>query len=47
LNFTEKNAQRGIDLGIKDAKRAVEMGKGEAFKRFESQFENGAYTLKR
>ena len=34
LNFTEKNAHHGIDLGMKDAKNAVEMGSGEAFKRF-------------
>jgi len=47
LNFTPKNAQKGIDLGIKDAKRAVEMGEGEAFKRFQSQFEAGHYDYKK
>ena len=47
LNFTPKNAQKGIDLGVKDAKRAVEMGEGEAFKRFQSQFEAGHYDYKK
>lgn len=34
LNFNPYNAKTGIDLGIADAKRTVEMGPGESFKKF-------------
>lgn len=47
LTFNENNAQKGIDLGMKDAKRTIEMGEGEAFKRFKTQFEEGHYNNKR
>ena len=47
LTFNENNAQKGIDLGMKDAKRTIEMGEGEAFKRFKTQFEEGHYNIKR
>jgi len=39
LSFTPELAEKGIELGKKDAKATVEMGEGESFKRFEHDFD--------